>query len=50
MQEPSKTSSRPTVSPPQHDPKDKGKGIMTKPEKPSKKKAQIKFDREVAQR
>ncbi|GJZ35010.1 hypothetical protein Tco_0580827 [Tanacetum coccineum] len=49
MQEPSKTALRPTVPPPQHDPKDKGKAIMTEPEIPLKKKSQIEFDREVSQ-
>ncbi|GJZ97304.1 reverse transcriptase domain-containing protein [Tanacetum coccineum] len=50
VQEPSKTATRPTVSPPQHDPKDKGKAKMIEPKKPLKRKAQIKFDEEVAQR
>ncbi|GKB10232.1 hypothetical protein Tco_0844155 [Tanacetum coccineum] len=50
MQEPSKTATRPTVPPPQHDPKDKGKAKMVEPEKPLKIKARIKFDEEVAQR
>ncbi|GKB67908.1 hypothetical protein Tco_0929320 [Tanacetum coccineum] len=50
MKEPSKTATRPTVPPQQHDPKDKRKAKMVKPEKPLKRKAQIKFDEEVAQR
>ncbi|GJS56950.1 hypothetical protein Tco_0651734 [Tanacetum coccineum] len=50
MQEPSETATRPTVPPQQHDPKDKGKGKMVKQEKPLKKKDQIKFDEEIAQR
>ncbi|GKC08312.1 hypothetical protein Tco_0999922, partial [Tanacetum coccineum] len=50
MQEPSDTATRPTVPPPQHDPKDKGKAKMVEPKKPLKRKAQIKFDEEVAQR
>ncbi|GKB56015.1 putative ribonuclease H-like domain-containing protein [Tanacetum coccineum] len=50
MQEPSETAIRPTVPPLQHDQKDKGKAKMVEPEKPLKKKAQIKFDEEVAQR
>ncbi|GJU07017.1 putative ribonuclease H-like domain-containing protein [Tanacetum coccineum] len=50
MQEPSETATRPTVSPQQHDPKDKGKGKMVEKEKPLKKKDQIKFDEEIAQR
>ncbi|GKB51239.1 putative ribonuclease H-like domain-containing protein [Tanacetum coccineum] len=50
MQEPSETTTRPTVPPQQHDPKDKGKGKMVEQEKPLKKKDQIKFDEEIAQR
>ncbi|GJW48515.1 hypothetical protein Tco_0080161 [Tanacetum coccineum] len=50
MQEPSEFGTRKTVPPPQHDPKDKGKGKMIKPEKPSKKKDQIKFVEELAKR
>ncbi|GJU88246.1 putative ribonuclease H-like domain-containing protein [Tanacetum coccineum] len=50
MQEPSSTATRPTVPPQQHDPKDKGKGKMVEQEKPLKKKDQIKFDEEIAQR
>ncbi|GKB65293.1 hypothetical protein Tco_0921479 [Tanacetum coccineum] len=50
MQEPSETATRPTVPPQQHDPKDKGKGKMVEQEKPLKKKDQIKFDEEIAQR
>ncbi|GJX60866.1 hypothetical protein Tco_0292256 [Tanacetum coccineum] len=50
MQEPSKTTTRPTIPPQQHDPKDKGKGKIVKQEKPLKKKDQIKFDEEIAQR
>ncbi|GJX45320.1 hypothetical protein Tco_0261996 [Tanacetum coccineum] len=44
------TATRPTVPPQQHDPKDKGKAKMVEQEKPLKKKDQIKFDEEVAQR
>ncbi|GJV92124.1 hypothetical protein Tco_1539937 [Tanacetum coccineum] len=50
MQEPSKTATRPTLPPQQHDPKDKGKGNMVEQEKPLKEKDQIKFDEEIAQR
>ncbi|GKF56811.1 hypothetical protein Tco_0170348 [Tanacetum coccineum] len=42
MQEPGETTTRPTVPPQQHDPKDKGKGKMDEQEKPLKKKDQIK--------
>ncbi|GKE31986.1 hypothetical protein Tco_1451308, partial [Tanacetum coccineum] len=48
MQEPSETATRPLVPPQQHDPKDKGN--MVEQEKPLKKKGQIKFDEEIAQR
>nr|GEZ68592.1 hypothetical protein [Tanacetum cinerariifolium] len=51
MREASKTTTRPTIPPQQKlDPKNKGKGKMVKPEKPLKKKDQIEFDKEVAQR
>ncbi|GJT94902.1 hypothetical protein Tco_1090420 [Tanacetum coccineum] len=50
MKEPSETTTRPTVPPQQHDPKDKGNGKMVEQEKPLNKKDQIKFDEEVAQR
>ncbi|GJV85850.1 hypothetical protein Tco_1525748 [Tanacetum coccineum] len=50
MQEPSETATRPTIPPPQHDSKDKGKSKMVEPEKPLKRKSHIKFDEEVAQR
>ncbi|GJR99464.1 hypothetical protein Tco_0315973 [Tanacetum coccineum] len=50
MQEPSESGTRKIVPPPQHDPKDKGKAKMIKPEKPLKKKDQIKFDEEMAKR
>ncbi|GKA25292.1 hypothetical protein Tco_0711401 [Tanacetum coccineum] len=51
MKEPSETVTRTTTRPQQQpSSKDKGKAIMTEPEKPLKKKAQIKFDEEVAQR
>ncbi|GJR65021.1 hypothetical protein Tco_0011086 [Tanacetum coccineum] len=50
MQESSKTATRPLVPPQQHDTKDKGKGKMVEQEKPLKKKDQIKFDKEIAQR
>ncbi|GKF73890.1 hypothetical protein Tco_0220222, partial [Tanacetum coccineum] len=47
---PSETATRPTVPPQQLDPKDKGKGKMVEPEKPLKRKDQIKFDEEIAQK
>ncbi|GJW95757.1 hypothetical protein Tco_0175429 [Tanacetum coccineum] len=53
MKEASETVTRPIVPPQQQlDPKDKGKGIMQKPEKPVKVKGkdQIAFDEEVARR
>ncbi|GKD42683.1 hypothetical protein Tco_1267328 [Tanacetum coccineum] len=50
MQEPSESETRKTVPPPQHDPKEKGKAKMIEPEKPLKKKDQIKFDEEMAKR
>ncbi|GJZ17382.1 hypothetical protein Tco_0553505 [Tanacetum coccineum] len=50
MQEPSEFGTRKTVPHPQHDPKDKGKAKMIEPEKPLKKKDQIKFDEEMAKR
>ncbi|GJV27412.1 putative ribonuclease H-like domain-containing protein [Tanacetum coccineum] len=50
MQEPSETATRPIVPPQQHDHKDKGKGKIVEQEKPLKKKDQIKFDEEIAQR
>ncbi|GJW93042.1 hypothetical protein Tco_1487910 [Tanacetum coccineum] len=50
IKEPSETATRPIVSPQQHDPKDKGNGKMVEQEKPLKKKDQIKFDEEIAQR
>ncbi|GKB79623.1 hypothetical protein Tco_0946518, partial [Tanacetum coccineum] len=50
MQEPSESGTRQVVPPSQHDPKDKGKAKMIEPEKPLKKKDQIKFDEEVAKR
>ncbi|GKG32949.1 hypothetical protein Tco_0430459, partial [Tanacetum coccineum] len=51
MKEASETTSRPIVPPQQQlDPKDKGKGKMVEQEKPLKKKDQIKFDEELAQR
>ncbi|GJW50399.1 hypothetical protein Tco_0091750 [Tanacetum coccineum] len=50
MQEPSESRIRKAVPPSQHDLKDKGKAKMIKPEKPLKKKDQIKFDEEVAKR
>ncbi|GKB66225.1 hypothetical protein Tco_0927637 [Tanacetum coccineum] len=50
MQEPSESGTRKTLPPTQHDPKDKGKAKMIEPEKPSKKKDQIKFDEEMAKR
>ncbi|GJW83967.1 hypothetical protein Tco_0157112 [Tanacetum coccineum] len=48
MQEPSESGTRKEV-PPSH-PKDKGKAKMIKPDRPSKKKDQIKFDKEMAKR
>ncbi|GJY72996.1 ribonuclease H-like domain-containing protein [Tanacetum coccineum] len=50
MNEPSETATRSTVPPQKHDPKDKGKGKMVEQEKPLKKKDQIQFDKEIAQR
>ncbi|GJS61571.1 hypothetical protein Tco_0656355 [Tanacetum coccineum] len=50
MKEPSKTATRPTIPPQQNDPKNKGKGKMVKQENPLKKKDQIKFHEEIAQR
>ncbi|GKA08896.1 putative ribonuclease H-like domain-containing protein [Tanacetum coccineum] len=50
MQEPSEFGTRKVVPPSEHDLKDKGKAKMIKPEKPLKKKDQIKFDEEVAKR
>ncbi|GJW93809.1 hypothetical protein Tco_0173481 [Tanacetum coccineum] len=51
MKEASETTSRPiALSQQQLDPKDKGKGKMVEQEKPLKKKDQIKFDKELAQR
>ncbi|GJV92086.1 putative ribonuclease H-like domain-containing protein [Tanacetum coccineum] len=50
MQEPSKSGTRKAVPPSQHDLKDKGKSKMIEPEKPLKKKDQIKFHKEVAKR
>ncbi|GKA72878.1 hypothetical protein Tco_0779094 [Tanacetum coccineum] len=50
MKEPNKTATRLTIPPQQHDPKDKGKAKMVEQENPLKKKDQIKFDEEVAQR
>ncbi|GJQ95269.1 hypothetical protein Tco_0006408 [Tanacetum coccineum] len=50
IQESSESRTRQPVPPPQHDPKDKGKAKMIEPEKPSKKKDQIKLDEEMAKR
>ncbi|GKC28251.1 hypothetical protein Tco_1035545 [Tanacetum coccineum] len=50
MQEPSESGTRRAVPPSQHDLKDKVKAKMIEPEKPLKKKDQIKFDEEVAKR
>ncbi|GJR65213.1 hypothetical protein Tco_0011278 [Tanacetum coccineum] len=50
MQEPSESGTRKAVPPSQHDLKDNGKAKMIEPEKPLKKKDQIKFDEEVAKR
>ncbi|GJU79029.1 hypothetical protein Tco_1276099 [Tanacetum coccineum] len=49
-QEPSESGTRKEVTASQHDLKDKGKAKMIKPEKPLKKKDQIKFEEEVAKR
>ncbi|GKA90964.1 hypothetical protein Tco_0812834 [Tanacetum coccineum] len=46
----SESGTRKAVPPSQHDLKDKGKAKMIEPEKPLKKKDQIKFDEEVAKR
>ncbi|GKC09690.1 putative ribonuclease H-like domain-containing protein, partial [Tanacetum coccineum] len=50
IQEPSKSGTRVRVPPPQIDPKDKGKAKMVEPKKPKKKKDQIEYDADVAQR
>ncbi|GJW09867.1 ribonuclease H-like domain-containing protein [Tanacetum coccineum] len=52
IQETSETTTRRSIVPPQQqlDPKDKGKAKMVEQEKPLKKKDQIKFDEELAQR
>ncbi|GKA35427.1 putative ribonuclease H-like domain-containing protein, partial [Tanacetum coccineum] len=52
VKEASETATRPTVPPPQIDPKDKGKGIIQEPKKPVKVKGkdQIEYDADVAQR
>ncbi|GJR63014.1 hypothetical protein Tco_1505176 [Tanacetum coccineum] len=50
MQEPSESGTRVRASLLQIDPKDKGKANMVEPEKPSKKKDQIKADEEIAKR
>ncbi|GJS30765.1 putative ribonuclease H-like domain-containing protein [Tanacetum coccineum] len=50
MQEPSESGTRVRVPPSQIDPKDKGKEKMVEPEKPKKKKDQIEYDDDVAQR
>ncbi|GJY11988.1 hypothetical protein Tco_0381297 [Tanacetum coccineum] len=50
MQEPSESGTRVRVPPSQIDPKDKGKTKMVEPEKPKKKKDQIEYDADVAQR
>ncbi|GJT22744.1 putative ribonuclease H-like domain-containing protein [Tanacetum coccineum] len=50
MQEPSKSGTRVRVPPPQIDPKDKGKAKMIEPKKPKKKRDQIEYDADVAQR
>ncbi|GKA36534.1 hypothetical protein Tco_0723025 [Tanacetum coccineum] len=49
-QEPSESGTRKEVTASQHDLEDKGKAKMIEPEKPLKKKDQIKFDEEVAKR
>ncbi|GJY68801.1 hypothetical protein Tco_0471783, partial [Tanacetum coccineum] len=50
IQESSKSKTRQPIPPPQHDLKDKRKAKMIEPEKPSKKKDQIKLDEEMAKR
>ncbi|GJU47650.1 hypothetical protein Tco_1204916 [Tanacetum coccineum] len=50
MQEPSESGTRKSVPPSQYDLKDNGKAKMIEPEKPLKKKDQIKFDEEVTKR
>ncbi|GKC39597.1 hypothetical protein Tco_1051981 [Tanacetum coccineum] len=50
MQEPSEFGTRVRVPPLQIDPKDKGKAKMVELEKPKKKKDQIEYDADVAQR
>ncbi|GKA71298.1 hypothetical protein Tco_0777437, partial [Tanacetum coccineum] len=50
IQEYSESRTRQSVPPPQHDPKDKGKAKMIKPDNLSKKKDQIKLDEEMAKR
>ncbi|GKB62752.1 hypothetical protein Tco_0918938, partial [Tanacetum coccineum] len=50
MQEPSESGTRVRVPPPQIDPKDKGKAKMVEPENLKKKKYQIEYDVNVAQR
>ncbi|GJU97600.1 putative ribonuclease H-like domain-containing protein [Tanacetum coccineum] len=50
MQEPSESGIRKAVPSSQHNLKEKGKAKMIEPEKPLKKKDQIKFDEEVAKR
>ncbi|GKC78809.1 hypothetical protein Tco_1129583, partial [Tanacetum coccineum] len=50
MQEPSESGTRTRVPPLQINPKDTRKAKMVEPEKPLKKKDQIKFDEELAQR
>ncbi|GJS64847.1 hypothetical protein Tco_0679411 [Tanacetum coccineum] len=49
VKEASETATRPTVPPPQIDPKDKGKAIMQEPEKPVKVKGkdQIEYDADI---
>ncbi|GJZ91246.1 hypothetical protein Tco_0663173 [Tanacetum coccineum] len=50
MQELSESRTRVRVPPPQINPKDKGKEKMVEPENPKKKKDQIEYDADVAQR
>ncbi|GJU58873.1 hypothetical protein Tco_1236639 [Tanacetum coccineum] len=50
VKESSETATRPTVPPPKIDPKDKGNAKMVEPEIPKKKKDQIEYDADVAQR
>ncbi|GJS44818.1 hypothetical protein Tco_0594939 [Tanacetum coccineum] len=50
MKMPKEWNLRKIVTPSQYDPKDKGKAKIIEPEKPLKKKDQIKFDEEIPKR